>query len=182
MTKRSDQAVALRWRSARMRWIDGLRSMAGMVQNPLDDCGFLDAGDDARPNAFPLLPTRRQALIAHIPGSHLMQDGPDFGNGQTGDAIQFLRTGEDVARRVNTGLLEPGRGLGAQADERGRKRQRCSSDRSQPGCGTTYSKNPARRDSPGTRPWFVLLPRNQNTVAVLGVRQYVHDENPAKLD
>jgi len=44
-TKRSDQAIALRRRSARMRRIDGLRSVAEMVQNPLDDCGFLDAGD-----------------------------------------------------------------------------------------------------------------------------------------
>ena len=28
--------------------IDGLHSMAEMVQNPLDDCGLLDAGDDAQ--------------------------------------------------------------------------------------------------------------------------------------
>ena len=35
-TERSDQAVALRQRSARMRRIDGLRSVAEMVQNPLD--------------------------------------------------------------------------------------------------------------------------------------------------
>ena len=44
-TERSDQAIALRRRSARMRRIDGLRRMAEMLQNPLDDCGFLDAGD-----------------------------------------------------------------------------------------------------------------------------------------
>jgi hypothetical protein len=44
-TQRSDQAIALRRRSARVRRIDGLRSVAEMVQNPLDDCGFLDAGD-----------------------------------------------------------------------------------------------------------------------------------------
>jgi hypothetical protein len=31
-----------------MRRIDGLRRMAEMLQNPLDDCGFLDAGDDAQ--------------------------------------------------------------------------------------------------------------------------------------
>ncbi len=40
-------AIPLRRRSARMRRIDGLRSVAEMVQNPLDDCGLLDAGDDA---------------------------------------------------------------------------------------------------------------------------------------
>jgi hypothetical protein len=34
-----------------MRWIDGLRSVAEMFQNPLDYCGFLDAGDDAQPTA-----------------------------------------------------------------------------------------------------------------------------------
>lgn len=45
MTKRSDQAIALRRRSARMRRIDSLRSVAEMVQNPLDDCGLLNAGD-----------------------------------------------------------------------------------------------------------------------------------------
>jgi hypothetical protein len=28
-----------------MRRIDGLRSVAEMVQNPLDDCGLLNAGD-----------------------------------------------------------------------------------------------------------------------------------------
>ena len=44
-TKRSDQAIALGRRSAPMRRINGLRSVAEMVQNPLDDCGFLDAGD-----------------------------------------------------------------------------------------------------------------------------------------
>ena len=47
-TKRSDQAIALRRRSARMRRIDRLRSVAEMVQNPLDDRGLLDAGDDAQ--------------------------------------------------------------------------------------------------------------------------------------
>ena len=31
-----------------MRRIDGLRRMAEMLQNPLDDGGFLDAGDDAQ--------------------------------------------------------------------------------------------------------------------------------------
>ena len=31
-----------------MRRIDGLRSVAEMAQNLLDDCGFLDAGDDAQ--------------------------------------------------------------------------------------------------------------------------------------
>jgi hypothetical protein len=30
-----------------MRRIDGLRRMAEMLQNPLDDFGLLDAGDDA---------------------------------------------------------------------------------------------------------------------------------------
>jgi len=53
-TKRSDQAIALRRRSARMRRINGLRSVAEMVQNPLDDCGFLDAGGHPqRPAALP---------------------------------------------------------------------------------------------------------------------------------
>ena len=53
-TKRSDQAIILRRRSARMRRIDGFRRMAEMVQNPLDDGGFLDAGDDAQvPTALP---------------------------------------------------------------------------------------------------------------------------------
>ena len=47
-TERSDRAIALRWRSARMCRIDGLHSMAEMFQNPLDDCGLLDAGDDAQ--------------------------------------------------------------------------------------------------------------------------------------
>jgi len=56
-TKRSDQAIALRRRSARMRRIDGLRSVAEMVQNPLDDCGLLNAGD------HPQLPT---ALLAGL--------------------------------------------------------------------------------------------------------------------
>jgi len=50
-TKRSDQAIALRRRSARMRWIDGLRSMAEMFQNPFNDRRRLDAGDDAQPAA-----------------------------------------------------------------------------------------------------------------------------------
>ena len=44
-TKRSDQAIALRRRSARMCRIDGLHRMAEMVQNPLDDFGLLNAGD-----------------------------------------------------------------------------------------------------------------------------------------
>ena len=43
--KRSDQAVALRRRAAWMYQIDGLRRLAEMVQNPLDDGGLLDAGD-----------------------------------------------------------------------------------------------------------------------------------------
>ena len=47
-TKRSDQAIALRRRSARMRRIDRLHSVAEMVQNPLNHCGFLDAGNDAQ--------------------------------------------------------------------------------------------------------------------------------------
>jgi hypothetical protein len=46
--KRSDQAIALRRRSARMRRIDRLRGVAEMVQNPLDDSGLLNAGDDAQ--------------------------------------------------------------------------------------------------------------------------------------
>ena len=44
-TEWSDQAIALRRRSARMRRIGGLRSVTEMVQNPLDDCGLLNAGD-----------------------------------------------------------------------------------------------------------------------------------------
>ena len=47
-TKRSDEAIARRRRSARMARmcrIDGIRSVAEMVQNPLDDCGLLNAGD-----------------------------------------------------------------------------------------------------------------------------------------
>ena len=36
---------SLRRRAARMRRIDGLRRVAEMFQNPLDDGGFLDAGD-----------------------------------------------------------------------------------------------------------------------------------------
>jgi len=39
MSKRSDQEIALGRRAARMRRIDGLRSVAEMVQNPLDDFG-----------------------------------------------------------------------------------------------------------------------------------------------
>ena len=54
-TKRSDQAIALRRRLARMRRIDGLRRVAEMAQNPLDDGGFLDAGD------HPLLPAALSA-------------------------------------------------------------------------------------------------------------------------
>ena len=61
-TKRSDQAIALRRRSARMRRIDRLRSVAEMVQNPLDDCGFLDAGDDAQAAAALLA-----GFIGHVP-------------------------------------------------------------------------------------------------------------------
>jgi hypothetical protein len=51
VTKRSDQAIALRRCPARTRWIDGLCSVAEIFQNSLDDCGFLDAGDDAQPTA-----------------------------------------------------------------------------------------------------------------------------------
>ena len=43
--QRSDQAIALRWRPARMCWIDGLSIMAEVLENPLDDGGFLDTGD-----------------------------------------------------------------------------------------------------------------------------------------
>ena len=61
-TKRSDQAIALWGRSARMRRINGLRSMAEMIQNPLDHCGFLDAGDHPqRPAALPA------GFIGHVP-------------------------------------------------------------------------------------------------------------------
>ena len=66
-TERSVQAIAPRRRSARMRRIDGLRSVAEMLQNPLDDCGFLDAGDHPQlPAALPnghgvLAPARRVA-------------------------------------------------------------------------------------------------------------------------
>ena len=62
MTKRSDQEIALGRRPARMCWIDGLRSVAEMFQNPLDDCGFLDAGDDAQPTA-----ALAAGFIGHIP-------------------------------------------------------------------------------------------------------------------
>ena len=44
-TKRSDQANALRRHAARMCRIDGLSITAEVLENPLDDCGFLDAGD-----------------------------------------------------------------------------------------------------------------------------------------
>jgi len=50
-TKRSDQAIALRRRSARMRRINGLLSVAEMVQNPFNDCWRLDAGDDTQMSA-----------------------------------------------------------------------------------------------------------------------------------
>ena len=54
MRKRSDEAIARRRRSARMRRIDGLRNVAEMVQNPLDDGGLLDAGDHPQlPAALP---------------------------------------------------------------------------------------------------------------------------------
>ena len=43
--QRSDRAIALRWRPARMCWIDGLSIMAEVLENPLDDGGFLDTGD-----------------------------------------------------------------------------------------------------------------------------------------
>ena len=43
--KRSDQAIGLRRRAARMCRIDGLGSVAEMVQDPLDDGGLLNAGD-----------------------------------------------------------------------------------------------------------------------------------------
>ena len=42
-----------------MRRINGLRSMAEMVQNPLNHCGFLDAGNDAQAAA---------ALLAGLDG------------------------------------------------------------------------------------------------------------------
>jgi hypothetical protein len=51
IAKRSDHAIALRRCPARMRWIDGLPSAAEIFQNPLDDCGILDADDDAQPTA-----------------------------------------------------------------------------------------------------------------------------------
>jgi len=60
--ERSDQVIALRRRSARMRRIDGLRSVAEMVQNPLDDGRFLDAGDDPQAAAALLA-----GFIGHIP-------------------------------------------------------------------------------------------------------------------
>lgn len=44
-TKRSDQAIALRRRSAQTRRINRLRRVAEMAQNPLDDGEVLDAGD-----------------------------------------------------------------------------------------------------------------------------------------
>ena len=44
-TKRSDRAIALWRRSARMCRIDGLSFTAEVLENPPDDCGFLDAGD-----------------------------------------------------------------------------------------------------------------------------------------
>jgi len=62
MTKRSEQAIALRRRSARMCRIDGLGSVAEMVQNPLDDFGLLNAGD------HPQSPAALSAgFIGHIP-------------------------------------------------------------------------------------------------------------------
>ena len=65
-TKQSDQAIALRRRSARMRRIDGLRSVAEMVQNPLDDCGLLNAGD------HPQLPAALSAGL-DINGEHPLE-------------------------------------------------------------------------------------------------------------
>ena len=64
-TKRSDQAIALRRCSARldrMCRIDGLHSMAEMFQNPLDDCGLLDAGDHPQAGAALLA-----GFIGHVP-------------------------------------------------------------------------------------------------------------------
>lgn len=40
-----------------MRRIDGLHRMAEMFQKPLDDCGFLDAGDQ---------PQRPAAVVAGL--------------------------------------------------------------------------------------------------------------------
>ena len=68
-TKRSDQAIALRRRSARMARmcrIDGLRSMAEMFKNPLDDCGLLNAGD------HPQLPAALSAGL-DINGEHPLE-------------------------------------------------------------------------------------------------------------
>ena len=45
MASGSEQPIVLGRRPARMCRIDGLRRMAEMIQNPLDHCGFLDAGD-----------------------------------------------------------------------------------------------------------------------------------------
>ena len=48
MTKRSDQAIALRRRAARMRRIDAPGITAKVLENPLDDCRFLNADDDTQ--------------------------------------------------------------------------------------------------------------------------------------
>ena len=67
--KRSDQAIALRRRSARMARmcrIDRLRSMTEMFKNPLDDCGLLNAGD------HPQLPAALSAGL-DINGEHPLE-------------------------------------------------------------------------------------------------------------
>jgi len=83
-SQRSDQAIALRRRAARMRRIDGLRRMAEMVQNPLDDGGFLDAGDDTQvPTALPagLDINREYSLEALCPCHRPLTDRPMALNG-----------------------------------------------------------------------------------------------------
>jgi hypothetical protein len=54
MTERSDQAIALRRRAARMRRIDGPGITAEVLENPFNDRRRLNAGDDAQvPAALP---------------------------------------------------------------------------------------------------------------------------------
>ncbi|MBT8061491.1 MAG: hypothetical protein KJO85_02335 [Gammaproteobacteria bacterium] len=55
MMKRSDEAIALRRRPARMRRVDGPGITAKVLENPFNDRRRLDAGDNAQPAAA--LPT-----------------------------------------------------------------------------------------------------------------------------
>jgi hypothetical protein len=53
MAKRSDQEIALGWRSAWVCRINRLGIASEVLENPLNHCGFLDTGDHPQLPATP---------------------------------------------------------------------------------------------------------------------------------